>query len=58
MLEGWDPLVALLVRAIGYLLLLAAVSGVLYTVVKYAVCAGIKLAADDLRSLARDADRE
>jgi hypothetical protein len=51
MLEGWDPLVVLMIYGIGCLLLIGAVCAVLYFIVKHAVCAGIKLAAAELRTL-------
>ncbi|MEV6349685.1 hypothetical protein [Actinoplanes sp. NPDC051851] len=56
MMENWDPLVMLLFRGAGYLLVIAVICATLHTVVKYAVCAGIRMAADDLRDIARHAD--
>jgi hypothetical protein len=51
MMENWDPLVMLMVKGLGYLLLIGVICTVLYLVIKYAVSAGIKLAADDLRDV-------
>jgi hypothetical protein len=53
MMESWDPAVVLLFKAIGYLLLSTVLGAVLYSIIKHAVSAGIKLAADDLRKLAK-----
>lgn len=58
MMEGWDPAVVLLFRFFQYGLYLVVVAAVLYTIIKYAVAAGIRLAAADLRHLARTPPRE
>ena len=47
MLDSWDPAVALLVRGTGCLVVFAFLCAVLYTIIKYAVYAGIKLADGD-----------
>ncbi|MDR6321537.1 hypothetical protein [Actinoplanes couchii] len=58
MLEDWDPLVVLLIKAIGWLLLLTAFGAILFSIIKHAVCAGIKLAAQDIPGLTRDREGE
>jgi hypothetical protein len=54
MLDGYDPLVVLLLRGAWDLFRLALVCGVLYLLIKYAVRDGIRLARADKHSSPRD----
>jgi hypothetical protein len=58
MMDTWDPLVVLMAKGLGYSVFIGAIFAILYTIIKYAVRDGIKLAAADLRDLAEASRRE
>ncbi|MEU4423793.1 hypothetical protein AB0F81_24445 [Actinoplanes sp. NPDC024001] len=54
MLDGYDPLVVLMLRGAWYLFLLALACGILYVVIRYAVRDGIRLARADAQAAKRE----
>ena len=57
-MDNWDPLVVLTVKGLGYAVLIGVVCAVLYTIIKYAVRDGVKLAAEELRNLTEASRRQ